>query len=252
MKSNLRTLFLLLPVLVISPFKRVPNAFLLFPRLTLWAWQVPENMEFIDPAQVAVAYLDQTIYVRDQVFREPRVQPMVVQPAMHVIAVARIEMPAGLSSDSEELRNKVTDALLHSARTKGVAALQVDFDAAKSQRAFYRDVLLRLRKQMPKGMPLSITALASWCAFDDWIADLPVDEAVPMMFRMGREGQWFGRKGAAAAIREPLCKGSLGVSTDEPRPERTAGKRLYVFASRPWTTGSVAALSHGPGLRKNQ
>ena len=29
---------------------------------------------------------------------------------------------------------------------------------------------------MPEGMPLSITALASWCASDDWIASSPNGE----------------------------------------------------------------------------
>ena len=35
-------------------------------------------------------------------------------------------------------------------------------------------------------MPLTITALASWCDGDDWIDGLPVADASPMLFRMGR------------------------------------------------------------------
>ncbi len=39
-----------------------------------------------------------------------------------------------------------------------------------------------------------MTALASWCAGDDWLRDLPVDEAVPMLFRMGVEKNLFQRR----------------------------------------------------------
>lgn len=241
MKSVLRTLLLLLPVLFFAPVQGVQTAkaFARFPRLTLWAWQVPERLEFIDPSQISVAYLDQTIYVRNRVVSEPRFQPMRVAPGTQVIAVVRIEMPEGTGHDSEEIRKQVVDALLRSANRAGIVALQVDFDAVRSQRELYRDVLIRLRKQMPPNMPLSITALASWCAFDDWIRNLPIDEAVPMMFRMGREGALFHRSGGTAAFREPLCRSSVGVSTDEPWPEEITGKRLYVFGVRPWTKDSV-------------
>jgi hypothetical protein len=237
MKSLLRVFCLLLPVLLNTPADRAasPASFSRFPRLTVWAWQRPELLEFLDPNQVGVAYLDQTLYVRDYVKAEPRVQPLRVPFGTRVIAVVRIEMPAGYSSASEENKAKIVAALLLSARRGGVSALQVDFDAVKSQRAFYRDVLVHLRQQMPPRMPLSITALASWCAYDNWIADLPVDEAVPMLFRMGRERGLFDRRGPAAVIREPLCSSSLGLSTDEPWPAETKGKRLYVFHGRSWT-----------------
>ena len=244
MRSVLRTFLLLLPIFFIAPANRAagPMSLRALPRLTLWAWQMPERLDFIDPDQLAVAYLDQTIYVRDRMISEPRVQPMVVAPGTKVIAVVRIEMRAGVNSESEDMKAQVVSAILRSARKPGITALQIDFDAVKSQRDFYRDILLRVRAGMPQGMPLSITALASWCAFDDWISGLPIDEAVPMLFRMGQEGKWFGWQGAGKAIREPLCRGSLGVSTDEPWPSELEGKRLYVFGPRPWTAASVAQV----------
>jgi len=236
MKSVLRIFFLLLPVLF-TPADQAdsPTSFSRFPRLTLWAWQRPELLEFLDPRQVGVAYLDQTLYVREDVIAEPRVQPLRVAPGTRVIAVVRIEMPTGHSSESEENKAKIVAALLRSTHRVGVSALQVDFDAVKSQRLFYRDVLVQLRRQMPPWMPLSITALASWCAFDDWIAGLPIDEAVPMLFRMGRERGLFDRRGPARVIREPLCSGSLGLATDEPWPAKVDGKRLYIFHTHSWT-----------------
>ena len=73
---------------------------------------------------------------------------------------------------------------LRTASRPGIAALQVDFDAKRSERGFYAALLRSLRSQMPPQLPLSIAALASWCSNDDWISGLPIDEAVPMLFRM--------------------------------------------------------------------
>jgi len=246
MKSVLRMFFLFLPVFLAFPLDRTENrtSFPGFPRLTLWAWQRPERLEFIDPQHVAVAYLDQTLYVGKDVKAEPRMQPLRVPPGTRVIAVVRIEMPAGPSSGPEEikLKIKIVDALLSSAHQLGVSGLQVDFDAVQSQRALYRDVLVQLRREMPRQMPLSITALASWCAYDDWIAGLPVNEAVPMLFRMGRDRGLFDRRGASAVMREPLCSGSFGLSTDEPWPLELKGKRLYIFRTRSWTNEAFIDL----------
>ena len=85
---------------------------------------------------------------------------------------------------------------------KNVGAIQIDFDAVTSERNFYRQLLEDLRQQLPDNVPLSITALASFCIGDPWIKDLPVDEAVPMMFRMGTDNE---------SIRGMLAKGRIFV-----------------------------------------
>jgi hypothetical protein len=87
---------------------------------------------------------------------------------------------------------------------------------------------------MPEAIPLSMTALASWCSYDDWIGRLPVDEAVPMLFRMEPDRRHAPQDLPQFKIREPLCMGSVGVSTREAWPEDMAGKRVYVFADRGW------------------
>ena len=91
-------------------------------------------------------------------------------------------------------------------------------------------------------MPLSVTALASWCAYDRWLAATPVDEAVPMLFRMGKEQSLFRSREEGPLVREPLCAGSLGVSADEPWPKKLGNKRLYIFDPRPWSRESVARV----------
>jgi hypothetical protein len=100
--------------------------------------------------------------------------------------------------------------------------------------AFYAAVLQDLRKQMPPNLPLSITALASWCSNDDWISGLPIDEAVPMLFRMEPDRRHAPEDLPQFQIREPKCMGSAGISTREQWPDQLAGKRIYVFADRGW------------------
>jgi len=243
MRSVLRTFLVLFAVLglphPIASTERSTD--LTHARLILWAWEMPERLDFIDPGQIAVAYLDQTIYVDKSVHTRPRVQPMQVSPGTEVVAVVRMEVPSAAET-SQAAASEIVAALLRSARRPGVAALQVDFDAVKSQQRFYRQILQQTRREMPPGMPLSVTALASWCAYDRWLAGLPIDEAVPMLFRMGKEQNLFRPDRGAPRVREPLCSGSLGLSVDETWPHELAGRRLYVFNPRPWTPESLARV----------
>ncbi len=226
----------------------IPRRLLPLPRLTLWAWERSEDLRQIDPKTTAIAFLDRTIEVgsKGMVQSLPRIEPVIFPVKTPKIAVVRLEMP-GTTEASPQLRQRVLEAMLLSAGRPGLAAFQVDFDATHSQREFYRRLLLDLRREMPADLPLSMTALASWCSWDDWIHGLPVDEAVPMFFRMepDRLGGVAGR--AEYRVREPLCQGSIGVSTREAWPhEETAGRRIYLFPDLGWRRDApvLAAVAH--------
>jgi hypothetical protein len=218
------------------------------PHHTLWAWERPEDLRSTDPATTAVAWLDQTILIGSQVHVVPRRQPILYSAAATKIPVVRIEVAPGAILDEtslgqqqrvQEIEASVVTQLLRSAYRPGIAALQVDFDATRSQRGFYKRVLRELRTQMPADLPLSITALASWCSYDDWIARLPVDEVVPMFFRMEPDSRRAPADLDAFRIREPLCQSSIGLSTRERWPSDSAaltGKRIYIFPDRGWHT----------------
>jgi hypothetical protein len=203
------------------------------PRHTLWAWERREDLRQVDPKSTAIAYLDQTLVIGSEVTRQSRRQSIVYPSSVARIAVTRIEVLPEAILDAEHERQTVAQ-LLRSAAEPGISVLQVDFDATRSQRSFYRRVLIEFRRQMPPQLPLSITALASWCSNDDWIADLPVDEAVPMLFRMEPDRRRTSLDLPQFRIREPLCMGSVGVSTREAWPPDMAGKRVYVFPDRGW------------------
>jgi hypothetical protein len=133
----------------------------------------------------------------------------------------------------------------------GVRAIQLDFDATASQRDFYAALLQEVRRQLRPDLPLSITALASWCIGDSWLDTLPagtIDEAVPMLFRMGAESANVANfLRTHQQFRATACNASLGLSTDEHFSRSLlmgessvastfrANGRIYVFAPHPWT-----------------
>jgi hypothetical protein len=211
------------------------------PRVTLWAWERREDLRTIDTRRYAIAYLDQTLTIGLTVHAQPRRNALVFPASATRIAVVRIEAPATAVLNDEN-RNNAIQAILATMREPGIAALQIDFDATRSQRPFYRDLLIEVRHQMPADLPLSITALASWCSRDDWIRDLPIDEAVPMMFRLEPDHRRAPSSIDDFRIREPLCRTSTGVSTDEPWPSNLAGKRIYVFPDHGWRNDPPADL----------
>jgi hypothetical protein len=205
-----------------------------FPTKILWAWERPEDLEFLDPKKFGVAFLAQTLELKgERVIFNPRRQPLKVSPETKLIAVTRIE--SAKRSDNPALSDVQREAaikfVMKTLELKNISAIQIDFDAAVSERDFYRRFLTDLRSQMPAEIPLSITALASFCVGDLWFADLPVAEAVPMIFRMGADTANIRSYLAAGNdFREPLCRQSYGIATDEPiKNSFDKTRRVYLF-----------------------
>jgi hypothetical protein len=219
------------------------------PRLVLWAWERPERLGFIDTQRVAVAFLAETLLLKgDTVIVIPRRQPLVVPKGTQLTAVVRIEtrwsQPASLSAQQ---RTATVDRLVGARERTGVSALQIDFDASRSEREFYRALLSQLRERLPADCRLSITALASWCLDDPWIATLPIDEAVPMLFRMGPDGPAIRRRFAATrAVSLEVCRRDLGLSMDEGWMH-SAGVRYWIFNPRAWSEESAREAARRVG-----
>jgi hypothetical protein len=216
------------------------------PRVVLWAWERPTDLRFINPRETGVAFLARTIYLRaNEIVVRPRLQPLNVPEGTKVIAVARVESDSRTKFNlSTQQTEELAAAIAEMARLPNVSRIQIDFDATRSERTFYHDVILAVRGRLPASVALSMTALASWCSDDDWISDLPIDEAVPMLFRMGPDGRQI-RNRLATGEEFPArpCRNSYGISTDEPLRNLSAAKRLYVFNPDAWTESSVRAIT---------
>ena len=220
-----------------------------FPRLVLWAWERPEDLKALDANRFAVAFLAQTLILKaDDVIFSPRHQPLDVSPQTKLIAVTRIESQKTTGQRaalSDAQRQRLVTLILKTLELRNVSAIQIDFDATESEREFYRALLYDLRAKLPDQVALSLTALASFCAGDRWLDDLPVDEAVPMIFRMGADDQTIKNLLASGEdFREPLCQKSYGIAADERlkikfKPDR----RVYVFNDRSWSAADVSSIS---------
>ena len=219
------------PFLIHDPLAGLPHVF-------LWAWERPENLKFLNPKETGVAILAKTLTLnRTSVTMRPRMQPIELPPGITTIAVVRIESNSDVLPENAkgEIVRQILDLTTHSA-----SGIQIDFDARVSERPFYRTLIEDVRRQMPGDKKLSITALASWCIYDDWISDLPVDESVPMLFRLGPEAMQVKQYLTSGnKFRAAKTQFSIGVSMDEMPWEVTRGRRLYIFNPKPWTKESV-------------
>lgn len=214
----------------------------ILPPTILWAWERPEKFDFIDSSKVGVAFLAKTIYLRgNRVIARPRFQPLEVAAEVKVIAVARIETDRDERPTlSEQQLAEAVNEISKIATLRNVTAVQLDFDATTSERAFYRQLLINLKPKLPEDTLLSITALASWCEGDNWLEDLPIDEAVPMLFRMGVErNQFRSQLGAGGRFNAKPCRASAGVSTDEPIVGLANVQRLYIFSPESWSAETL-------------
>lgn len=215
------------------------------PPVVLWAWERPESLDYLDSSKATVAFLSQTIYLRgDRSVVRPRLQPLAVPENAPLIAVTRIESdPNEKPSLNSTQLSEVVQAIASSASLSGVVSVQLDFDATTSERTFYRSLLFDLRKQLPESTSLSITALASWCQGDNWLEDLPIDEAVPMLFRMGVERhQILSRVASGEVFRSSKCRNSAGISTDEPFRNHPQVQRVYIFHPTSWQRSAVESV----------
>jgi hypothetical protein len=232
--------------LSLSPLDSEPQRHAGLPRLMLWAWERPTDLRSID-ADAGVAFLSQTLIVRnDAVDVRPRRNPLQVLAHTPLVAVTRIESgghaprPGAGRPGAASLVTTMANAIAGSMALPRVRGVQIDFDAAESERPFYRALVQAVRGQLGPAVPLSITALASWCVQDRWMEGLPVDETVPMLFRMGPVHAPYAGLARSPWSAAAACRGALGTSLDEPLHVRAAGRRVYVFNAAPWTPETVA------------
>jgi hypothetical protein len=210
------------------------------PALLLWAWDRDDDLRFLDVRDTGVAYLAATLTLRgDGVALAPRHNPLALPADVIRVAVVHVESDRAeppLLSDAQ--RERFVSALAAIAEEVPHRALQVDYEAVASQRAFYIDALAALRRRLPAAA-ISVTALASWCLNENWTGQLAADEVVPMLFRMGYDGRRARSQLATGGdFRSGSCRTSIGVATDELPAMLPAGRRIYVFNPQRWTPES--------------
>lgn len=216
------------------------------PRFVLWAWERPEELTFLAPGEAEVAALLGTFrFTAAGLERLPRRQPLHLPAGTKPVAVFRIEshLAQPLPAAGPEFEALVT-TMVGWAERAGATHLQVDFDASASERPAYAALLTALRARWPAPRTLSITALASWCLDDPWLGPLPIDFAVPQLFRMGTGRDALRRRLATLSrFTAPKCEAATGFSADELRPGPRGTQQTFLFSPVPWTAERFHALA---------
>lgn len=251
--------FLLLCFIVLAAAPHAQAA--LIPDKVLWAWQRAEDLSTIDTKKFAVAYMACHVLLKGEATLVSwRQQSLKVPEQAVLIPVVRIDCDnRNKAKLNEKQLETVLQVLKRAAAGKRTAELQIDFDAREDERDFYRKLLVETKKSLAPDLPLSITALASWCLFDNWIKDLPVDEMVPMMFSLGRDREkilkYFSEE---RDFLESGCCKSLGVSLEDAEinrimiplaKRRKIPVRIFVFTRSAWTAKKLDSLRE---LLRNQ
>jgi hypothetical protein len=228
-----------------KPTRAAHPALARLPVEILWAWQRPEDLREL-PRHMGVAYVATSISVENTVATVlPRQHPLYVKPHTAIVPVVHVDAswrdPPSLNAVQ---RDAIVGALLRAARLGNSNVVQLDFEVRRSQRVFLTSVIESARQQLPPDIALSVTALASWCAGDDWLGSLPVDEVVPMAFRMARgDGEIRALLASHGRFIPAHCQTALGTATDEPllhmHKQIGAGGtnkkiRHYYFSPKPW------------------
>jgi hypothetical protein len=208
------------------------------PKITLWAWERPENLLFLRDNKTEVAYYAGNVtFAGGKTVFTPRRQPLMVRPEIKLTAVVRIEKKENFCPDARQIAETIRFIAKTCAERK-VSGCQVDFDCKNSEVGFFRNLITGLRKELPAPLPLSITALASWCHTGSWIESLPIDEAIPMLFRIGVDDQLVRDDLTGQSfLKADICRKSVGISLDEPFPpaKYLKDRKIYLFNPRPWT-----------------
>ena len=212
-----------------QPSKTAPS------QLILGAWERPEDLRFAGTTEIAL----QTGFIEltgDTLKARGRYFPLKSNQAPATIVVhVQIDHAKPLRW-SPQLRAQLAAAVLHYATLTKAPRVQLDFEVRKSEREILLDALTDLRRGLPNNTRLSMTALASWCMFDNWIEQAPVDEIVPMLFRMKRDGPAIEKSLADGGdFRNPRCRDALAISSDSLIARGPPGRRVYLFNPRSWT-----------------
>lgn len=200
------------------------------PAVWWWYWDRPAAQLPAPPAGVGAAVVARHVILSGAGVRvQTRRSALPLPPGTPALPVVHVEVdPAHPLAGTEGQRAALRDTLLDVARRADSGWVQLDFEARPSQRAFWRAVVEATHAALPPGVRLSVTALASWCHADRWLSGAPVDEVVPMYFRLGRAREAFERR-SAAGTPEPLCRAAHGLADDEPPWPVTLPGRRYLF-----------------------
>jgi hypothetical protein len=213
-------------------------------RLVVWAWERPEDLRFLPP-DADIAVQSAFIEIRGpDLFTRARRFPLLARSGQVTTAVAHVQIRRHQAPVwSPALADRLAEAVVRLTAPSHPQRVQIDFEVRASQRQMLLDLVHAVRRRLPAGTILSMTALASWCDTESWLSAAEVDEIVPMLFRMGPGGEGLMQALTNGAdFDQPVCRTALGIAADLPPGRAPAGRRVYLFNPRSWTAERFAEV----------
>lgn len=200
------------------------------PREFWWYWDRPaEQLPAPAPGVGAAVLVTHVIFSGQGYTLQPRRSALRLPHGIVTMPVIHVEVDPGRPFAANAAQSNALLAGVLGAVQRGSSTwVQLDFEARRSQREFWRTAVQRIKAALPSGVRLSVTALASWCYEDRWIGDAPVDEIVPMYFRLKQARQDYLLR-SSVGVSEPRCATAYGVADDEPDWSVVLPGRRYVF-----------------------
>src|SRR3989338_408125 len=213
----------------------------------LYAWERPESFSFLGKnSNVTVVFYAGDVVTKDgKATVTPRRNSLFIPTGIKSFPLIRID---SFDSPSNLVANidKISDFIVNICEPYEEG--QLDFEARTSEYDFYLGLMDKIRAALPD-KKVSVTALASWCSGKGLLDDLYTQVAVPMLYRMGRDGTaikngevgyWF--------LSNSKCNDSIALSIDEldfDHSRYSNGKSIHFFNPRPLNEDSYKkALSH--------
>ena len=210
-------------------------------QLVVWAWERPEDLRFL-PADVEIAVQSGFVVIAGDHFSvRGRRFPLRARTGQVRTSVVHVQIEGREPLIwSSALSARVAASIVRLGGVIGIERLQIDFEVTQSNRRVLLDVLRDVRAALPPGVSFSMTALTSWCLGETWLDNAPVDEVVPMLFRMGRTGESITQRISEGQALQPVCRSAAAVATDTLAPRLLQVRRVYLFNPRSWTQADFA------------
>lgn len=218
------------------------------PKVFLWAWERPENLLFLKDQNVGVAFFaGGVVYNGENLVFRKRFQQLLVPEGTFLMPAIRIDnfSSRSLSLLEENEQENLANFIVEICSVKDSNGCQIDFDAQESERLFYKKLITKVRKNLSNNLPLSITALVSWCNKDSWLNGLPVQEIVPMFYELGEDDYIVKNNLVGGDFMDfKNCQKAIGISDKEEFPDSDLlkGRKIYLFSYSSWTEKSFSAI----------
>lgn len=206
----------------------------------LWIWHAADAPA---GAKRLAVLLDHIELRADRIKVRQRRRALYVAPDTTVTPVVHVQVDAARPAVLGARESAAIVAAMQAAAGRSTSGwVQLDFEASRSAREDYLRLVSRLRRELPRGMRLSVTTQAHWCSEPELMARIEADEVVPMFFHTGDHlPGWWGRLRAGPprlSLRlSPRCLGgAAGFAPQQAPPDdvKSLFRRRYWFSLVSW------------------